>query len=78
MAAASIQRTLAALAVAACLFGPTSIATAENLFKIPGTDYHISLDAAQPRNTADSQLLLAAIAIVIVLGGVIRWLVWGW
>jgi len=62
MAAASIQRTLAALAVTACLFGPTSIATAENLFKIPGTDYHISLDAAQPRNTADSQLLLAAIA----------------
>ena len=46
----------------ACLFGPTSIATAENLFKIPGTDYYISLDAAQPRNTADSQLLLAAIA----------------
>jgi hypothetical protein len=62
MAAASIQRTLAVLAVAACLFGPTSIATAENLFKIPGTDYYISLDAAQPRNTADSQLLLAAIA----------------
>jgi hypothetical protein len=29
MGAASIQRTLAALAVAACLFGPTSIATAE-------------------------------------------------
>jgi hypothetical protein len=57
MAAASIQRTLAALAVAACLFGPTSIATAENLFKIPVTDYYIS-----PRNTADSQLLLAAIA----------------
>ena len=62
MAAASIQRTLAALAVAVCLFGPTSIATAENLFKIPGTDYYISLDAAQPLNTADSQPLLAAIA----------------
>ena len=61
MAAASIQRTLAALAVAVCLFGPTSIATAENLFKIPGTDYYISLDAAQPLNTADSQPLLAAI-----------------
>jgi hypothetical protein len=62
MAAASIQRTLAALAVAACLFGPTSIATAENLFKIPGTDYYINLDAAQPLNAADSQPLLAAIA----------------
>ena len=62
MAVASIQRALAALAVAACLFGPTSIATAENLFKISGTDYYISLNAAQPLNTADSQLLLAAIA----------------
>ena len=60
MAAASIQRTLAALAVAACLFGP---ATAENLFKVPGTDYYISLNAAQPLNTADSQPLLAAIAV---------------
>ena len=29
--------------------------------KIPGTDYYISLDAAQPLNTADSQPLLAAI-----------------
>jgi hypothetical protein len=58
--AAAIQLTLAALAVAGCLFGTTSIATAENLFKIPGTDYYISLDAAQPLNTADSQLLLAA------------------
>ena len=62
MAVASIQRALAALAVAACLYGPTSIATAENLFKIPGTDYYTSLDAAQPLNTADSQSLLAAIA----------------
>jgi hypothetical protein len=62
MAAASIQRTLAALAMATCLFGPTSIATAENLFKIPGTNYYISLNAAQPLNTADSQPLLAAIA----------------
>jgi hypothetical protein len=62
MAAASIRLTLAALAVAACLFGPTSIATAENLFKIPGTDYYTSLDAAQPLNTAHSQPLLAAIA----------------
>ena len=61
MAAASIQRTLAGLAVAVCLFGPTSIATAENLFKVPGTDYYISLDAAQPLTTADSQPLLAAI-----------------
>jgi len=62
MAAASIQRTLAVFAVAACLFGLTSIATAENLFKIPGTNYYISLDAAQPLNTADNQPLLAAIA----------------
>jgi len=62
MAAASIQWTLAALAVAACLFGPTSIATAEDLLKIPGTNYYIILDEAQSLNTADNQPLLAAIA----------------
>ena len=63
MAAASTQRTLSiALAVAACLFGSSSVATAENLFKIPGTDHSIALDATQPLNAAESQHLLAAIS----------------
>jgi hypothetical protein len=62
MAAASIQNAVAALAVTACLFGPTSDAAAENILKIPGTDYYISVDAAQSLNTADSKPLLTAIA----------------
>ena len=62
MAAASIQRTLAALAVD-CVSVRTDIdCDRRKSLQIPGTDYYISLDAAQPRNTADSQLLLAAIA----------------
>ena len=63
MAAAWIQRTLRfSLAVAACLFGPTSGSTAEKLFKIPGTNYYINLRAVQPLNAAASQSLLAAIS----------------
>lgn len=63
MAAAWIQRTLRfSLAVAACLFGPTSRSTAEKLFKIPGTNYYINLRAVQPLNAAASQSLLAAIS----------------
>jgi CheY-like chemotaxis protein len=50
------------LAVAACLFGPTSGSTAEKLFKIPGTNYYINLRAVQPLNAAASQSLLAAIS----------------
>ena len=63
MAAAWIQRTLRfSLAVAACLFGPTSRSTAEKLFKIPGTNYYINLRTVQPLNAAASQSLLAAIS----------------
>lgn len=63
MAAAWIQRALRfSLAVAACLFGPTSGSTAEKLFKIPGTNYYINLRAVQPLNAAASQSLLAAIS----------------
>ena len=60
----SIQRTLAALAVAACLLEPRLIVILgrKSLQYFPERITISTLDAAQPLNAADSQRLLAAIA----------------